>query len=248
MFTYDSIRNLLPPKKRTLVTEEMVKTINDVAADPLIAEEFKSNFLTFTNIISSGKYSVEEYNNAVHFITLSMLGDQDIDAYSKVFPDRYKRLADRGVSRSKMSSYVSNYKNTALYTQLLTQSIVPTHIVNAPLYQEALNHSRVLMLTAKSEAVQQKAAETILNQLKAPEAAKLEVDISINKGEVVDDYEAMMREVAKQKRDAILAGADTMKITNLASQLSHPVDEKVCEAEIIIEEEIIIITKEEICE
>lgn len=220
MFSHDDIKNLLPSKKRGLVTESMVKTINDVAADPLISEEFKKNFITHKSIITSGKYSVAEYHNAIHFVTLILLEHSDIDAYAQVFPDRYARLIARGVTRSKMSSYVSNYKGGDMIVKLLEQTMVPTYILNAPLFQEALNHSRFLMLNAKSETVQQKAADSIMVQLKAPEAAKLEVDISVNKGEVVDDYEAVMREVAKRKRDAIVAGANVKEIANISSAIN----------------------------
>ncbi len=224
MFSYEDITKLLPSKKKGLVTEDMVKTINDVASDPLIADEFKTNFITYNSVISSGKYSVEEYNNAIHFLTLIMLENKDIDAYEKVFPERYNRLITKGLTRSKISAYVSNYKNTALVAKLLEQSLVPSFIVNAPLYQEALNHSRFLMFNAKSETVQQKAAETILTQLKAPEAAKLEVDISINKGEIVDDYEAVMRDIAKRKREAIIAGASAKEIANISTSVENIIE------------------------
>lgn len=234
MFSHEEIKNLLPSKKRGLVTEDMVKIINTVATDPLIAEEFKTNFVTYNTVISSGKYSLEEYNNAIHFLTLILLEHSDIDAYEQVFPERYLRLKKRGVTRSKMSSYVSNYKGTVLVTKLLEQSLIPTYIVNAPKLQAAINHTEFLMYNAKSETVQQKAAETLITNLKAPEAAKLEVDISVNKGEVVDDYEAVMREVAKQKREAILAGASIKEIANISSGIPEAI-----EAEVITEKEAI---------
>lgn len=242
MFSTEELKNLLPSKKRGLVTEDMVKTINTVATDPLISEEFKTNFITYNTIISNGKYSLEEYNNAIHFLTLILLEHSDIDAYEIVFPERYLRLKTRGVTRSKMSSYVSNYKGTILVTQLLEQSLVPTYLVNAPKLQAAINHTEFLMLNAKSETVQQKAAETLITNLKAPEAAKLEVDISINKGEVVDDYEAVMREVAKKKREAILAGADIKEIANISSGVKEMIETEVL---VEIEESVEIILEEE---
>ena len=226
MLDIDTLRELIPKKQKNLVTENIVKIINETASDELIADEFKKNFVTYTNVISSGKYSLEEYNNAVHFLTMIMIGDSEIDAYSKVFPDRYKRLIEKGVDRSKISSYVSNYKNTKLVVQLLEQSMVPTYIVNAPLYQDALNHSIWLMYNAQSETVQQKSAEAVMVQLKAPEAAKLEVDISVNKGSVVDDYEQVMLEVAERKREAMLAGADVKSLANIS-----PIKETVIDVE-----------------
>lgn len=227
MFTHEELTDLLPAKKRALVTAEMVKTINDVAEDPLIADEFKTNFITYNSIIVNGKHSLEEYNNAIHFITLILLDHSHIDAYIQVFPDRYKRLKAKGLTRNQMSSYVSNYKGTVLVSKMIEQSLVPTYIVNAPKLQTAINHTEYLMLNAKSETVQQKAAETLITHLKAPEAAKLEVDISVNKGEVVDDYEQVMRQVARKKREAILAGADVKDIANISTKAEDAIEAEI---------------------
>jgi len=217
MFSFDELKNIVPQNKRNTVTQELVDKINDIASDDLVDEEFKSNILTHKTILSSGKWSMSEYIDAVRFVTLVLLGHTDIDAYAIVFPDRYKRLfVDKKLSRTKISPYVTAYKNNSIVVAIIEQTLVPTHILNLSVYQEAINHSKYLMLNAKSETVQQKAAETLLTQLKAPEAAKLEVDISINKGSVVDDYEQVMRDLATQKLELIKYGGDVKTIANIS--------------------------------
>ena len=215
MFTYEELQDIVPKKQKALITEDMVTMIAEIASDPLCGDEFKNNMVSYSSVLGSGKYSLTEYSNATQFVTLLMLEHKDIDAYKIVFPERYLRLTTKGLSRSQISAYATNFKKTQLVSQILEQTMIPTHILNAPLYQEALNHSRYLMLNARSETVQQKAAETIMTQLKAPEASKLEIDISVNKADVVNENEDFMREIAKQKLELMALGGDVHQITNM---------------------------------
>ena len=214
MLTTEQVANLVPKNKRNLINDELMDKINTVASDPLMSEEFKANFLTYSNVMQQGKFSVIEYKSAVHFVTCKLLGDLDVTAYIKVFPDRYERLLGQGLDRSSISPYVSAYKNNKLITAIMEQTLVPTYIVNAPMYQEALNVQADLMMNARSEMVRSVAASAILTQLKAPESAKLEVDITLKKDSIVDDYENVMRELAKQKRAMMTEGGDVKAIAN----------------------------------
>ena len=227
MFTYEQLQELLPKKQRNIVTEELVTLINNVASDDDIGQEFKENMISYSSILSQGRFSMEEYMNAIHFVTLKLLQKKDIEAYETVFPLRYLRLIGRGLTRSKISSYATNYKQTKLVSAVMEQTMVPSYVLNAPMYQEALNHSRYLMLNARSETVQQKAAETIMTQLKAPEAAKIEVDISINKGDIVRDNEAFMVKLAEEKIELMKLGADVKSIANMTVDKKEIIDVEV---------------------
>ena len=224
MFTYNDLQDLVPKKQRNVVTEDLVTLINDIAEDESIGTEFKQNMISYSTVLSKGKFSLEEYANANHFVTLLLLEHKDIDAYKAVFPDRYMRLSAKGLSRSQMSSYATNYKQGKLVSAILEQTMVPNYILNAPMYQEALNHSRYLMLNARSETVQQKAAETIMTQLKAPEAAKLEVDISLNTSDSVQENEAFMIELAERKLELMALGGDVKSITNMTVDKQEIID------------------------
>ena len=217
MFSYEDLQVLVPKRQRHVITEEIHKKINDIAADPAHGDEFKEHMVTYAHILTDGKYSIDEYTNAINFVTLMLLGNKNIDSYRKTFPARYKKLEDRGLTRAEMASYVSVYKGGKLVTKILEQTMIPSYILNAPIYQEAINKTRDLMNSARSETVQQKAAETLINNLKAPEVAKLEVDIAVNRGEVVDDEEAFMRKVAEEKLKLMKLGGDVQVITNMAS-------------------------------
>ena len=215
MFTYDELKNLVPKKQKSLITQTLVDTINSIASDDTIAEEFRQNFITHSMIINTGKYSMEEYKNAIHFVTMLLLETSDIDAYAKTFPKRYMKLVAKGLDRPAMGPYVSMYKNTHLVTKILEQTLVPSHILNAPLYQEAINHNKHLMLHARSEMVQHQAAKTLMENLKPPEAAKLEVEIGIKRNESVEENEAFMLELAAKKIELMKLGGNVKDIANM---------------------------------
>ena len=215
MFTYKELVSLVPKKQKTLITESLVNIINSVGVDDDTAEEFKQNFVTYSSVIGEGKHSVTEYKNAIQFVTLLLLQELDIDAYRKVFYDRYKRLEDKGLDRSKISAYATAYKKTKLVTKILEQTLVPAKILNAPLYQEALNKQRILMLTGKSEMVQHLAAKTIMEHLEVSDDAVLKVDVSVNKNETVQENESFMLELAKKKLELMKLGGDVKSIANM---------------------------------
>ena len=161
-------------------------------------------------MLSSGKYSLAAYVNAVKFVSLKLLGDKSSTAYSKVFPDRYQALVDKSTSPSQIASFADNYGKTGLIAKIMEQTLIPTHILNAGIYQDAINVQAVLMHTAKSEMVRQKAAETLISNLTAPVAAKVEIDIGYS-NDLVDDLRATTKALAQQQLKMILNGQSSAK-------------------------------------
>ena len=231
MLTLEELESTVPKQQRHLVDEDLLKSFNEVVADETISDEFKSNFVTFSNILKDSKNSVKEYKSAIHFVTLLLLENSDIDSYMKTFPERYARLISKGLSRSKISPYSTNYKKTELVKKLLEQTMIPSTILNAGMYQEALNHQKYLMLNAKSETVQQKAADSIMVQLKPESISKLEIDVAIKKDKTVEDNEAFMRELAEEKIRLMELGGDVKTITNMTVNKAEVIDVDIEEKE-----------------
>jgi uncharacterized protein (DUF2344 family) len=82
--------------------------------------------------------------------------------------------------------------------------------LNAGVYQEAINVQAELMHTAKSELVRQKAAESLMSNLAAPAAAKVEIDIGYS-NDVVEDLRATTKALAQQQLKMILNGQSSAK-------------------------------------
>lgn len=202
--TTDQLKGTLPSKLRKYVTQEMVDVVNDTE-DGDFREHYRNNVLSFTSVLTEGKYKTMDYVNAVKFVSYKLLGDSNTLAYSKTFPERYQRLVDKGITGKNIAAYSTAYNKGDLVNKIMEQTLIPVHILNMDLHQEAINAQADLMRSAKSETVRQKAAECLIVQLKAPETSKVEVDINYN-NDVVNDLRATTRALAQQQMKMIQAG------------------------------------------
>ena len=192
-----------------LIPDAVVDVVNS-EPDSELRRVFRDNTLTYASVLSTGKYSLAAYINAIKFISFKLMGDKSSTAYSKVFPDRYQNLVTKGTSASIIASFADNYGKTRLITKIMEQTMVPTHILNAGVYQEAINTQAELMRTAKSELVRQKAAESLISNLTAPAVAKVEIDIGYS-NDVIDDLRATTKALAQQQLRMILNGQSSAK-------------------------------------
>jgi hypothetical protein len=203
--TKEMLTGALPDKRfRKHISDKVVDIINS-ETDSELRRVFRDNALTYSSVLSAGKYSLAAYINAVKFVSLKLIGDKASTAYSKVFPDRYQNLINKGASASYIASFADNYSKTGLITKIMEQTMVPTHILNAGVYQEAINTQAELMRTAKSELVRQKAAESLISNLASPAAAKVEIDIGYS-NDIVEDLRNTTKALAQQQLRMIMNG------------------------------------------
>lgn len=213
--TRDDIIRILPKGKRKNLDPNIVKKIVDISENSDVAKEFRENFVTYVDVIMDGRWSVEDYHNAILFVTYKLLGAKDIDAYARVFPDRYQSLVDRGYPPDRISSWVSNYKNNKLVSKIMEQTLVPTWVANAPYFQEAINFEVELMRNEMASwTVRQKAADSLLTHLARPEAVKMELDIGVKQDSIVEEYEENIRRLVEMQKQLIDEGADVKAVAN----------------------------------
>jgi phosphopantetheine adenylyltransferase len=149
-----------------------------------------------------------DYLNAVKFVSYKLVGDSNTIAYAKTFPDRYQRLVDKNTPMKTISSFSTAYNKGDLVHRILERTLVPVHILNMDIHQEAINVQAELMRDAKSETVRQKAAECLITQLKAPETAKIEIDVNYS-NDSIDELRETTRALAQQQLKMIKSGAVT---------------------------------------
>lgn len=221
--TKDMLAGCVPDKRfRKHITDDVVALVNS-ESDSELRRMFRDNILTYTSVLTTGKYSIAAYVNAVKFVSLKLMGDKTSTAYSKVFPDRYQNLVDRGASASYIASFADNYGKNGLITKIMEQTMVPTHILNAGVYQEAINTQADLMRNGSSDTVKQKAAESLLNALKAPEVAHVEIGVSY-KNDIVDELRSTTKALAKEQMNMILHGRATAKEVAHSDIVAKPVE------------------------
>lgn len=200
MLTPEVMQRCLPPKYKGRLTEQNVANINQAIEDDEFRDAIRENILGFSTVLNAPNYSLEEYVNAVKFITYTSTGDTNVKAWAKVFPDRYTRLLAKGIESKDINAHVRHFNRTKLVNEVREQSLVPLHIFNADVKQQAINKLASLMLTAKSEKVQQESANSLLTHLKTPETQKIELDVGMKTTSIIEGlHETTMKLAAKQQ-------------------------------------------------
>lgn len=214
MFTLEELDAALPPAFRGRMTTEIANNLNSIITDEQSAKQFRDNFLNYTRVLSEGKYKLEDYINAVIYIGFKLMGYTDKECYQRTFPTRYAELVARGTPAKDIAAYVSAYNRNSLVNKIFEQTIVPTWVLNQDAVQKAINTQVELMTGSKNENVRLKAADSILNHLKRPEAAKLEVSLGLTDTKEVDDLKEAMRKLTENQRTLIAQGMTTKEIAH----------------------------------
>ena len=79
----DTLKEALPPALRTFATEELAQKIDSITTDPLFANSIKENFITYTHVLQEGKYKMDDYLNAVTYVSFKLMGYTNQEAYFK---------------------------------------------------------------------------------------------------------------------------------------------------------------------
>lgn len=224
--TVEQFKNALPPQIKQSVNKELIDQINATLSDPEAMEIFRENLLSFTSVLQQGKFKLVNYISAVRYVGFKVMGSTNRDAYIRTFPDKYDSFLQRGVAEKDIDSYVTAYNKSKLVNLLFEQTLIPVHIMNAPLFQKAINVQAELMVSARSEMVRMQAAGKLMDILKPPETKKIELDIGVHRDSVIDDYETAMRRMVEQQMKLIAAGGNIKQIAN-AKIVTHAIEEEV---------------------
>lgn len=211
--TLEQFKAALPDKVKKSINQELVDQINNTLSDPELYETYRDNLISYTRVMADGKFKIQNYLDAVRYVSFKLMGHSNIEAYSKTFPDKMARFAAQKVASKDIASYVTAYNKSKLVNLIYEQTLIPTYVLNQDLYQEALNCQAVLMRTAKSEKVRSDAANSLLTQLKPPEVKKVELDIGIKEDSSIAQLRQATLELAAAQRLALQAGVTTAQAT-----------------------------------
>lgn len=209
--TEDMLLRVVPKYQKSNITPKLIKNLNKVIANPDMRDNFRDNLLGFVGVMKEGRYTMVAYINAVRYVSYKLLGNSNIESYTKVFPVRYQEMVNKKYLEKHIAGVVSAYNKTQLVNKIYEQTIVPSHILNQDLYQKALNVQAELMVSAKSDFVRSNAANSLLAILKSPETQKIELDIGLKEDKSIDELRATTLELVKQQKLMIEAGARSVK-------------------------------------
>jgi S-adenosylmethionine synthetase len=205
--TAEELKEALPDKVKKSINQQLIDQINQTLSEPDMYEVYRENLLSYGRIMAEGKFKIQNYLDAVKYVSFKLMGKTNTDAYSLTFPDKIARFTSQNVASKDIASYITAYNKSKLVNLLMEQSMVPTWVLNQDLFQRALNVQADLMLTANSEKVRAEAANSLLNHLKPPEAQKVELNVGVSEdGSISALRDATLALVAEQRK-AIQAGA-----------------------------------------
>ena len=207
MLTIDQFKTALPDKVKKSVNQELIDQINKTLSEPEMYEAYRDNLLSYTKVMADGRFKIQNYVDAVKYVSHKLMGCSNIEAYTKTFPDKYQNFLAQGVVAKDIASYVTAYNKSKLVNLIFEQTLIPSYVLNQDLYQKALNVQAELMVTANSEKVRCDAANSLLTHLKMPETQKVELEIGVKEDSSIAALRATTLELARQQRLMVESGA-----------------------------------------
>ena len=207
----DEFKKALPKQIQGRVSAKVMNGINAILADKDLRDHYKDNLLSYTNVLQQGKFKLSSYIDAVKYVSFKLMGYNNQESYEKAFPVRVQTLYDEGADPKRISAYVAAYNKNKLVNEIWAQTLIPTHVLNAGVFQDAINRQAFLMNNAQSEKVQTDAANSLLNHLKQPETKKVEIDIGVTDDRTIKELRETTRELAAAQRELIASGGQSAK-------------------------------------
>ena len=209
----EQVRGSVPRSFRKNITDEFIEDLENSIKDPEMAKNIKENFLSYTNVLNDCDPSTNiwDYVNAVKYISYKIMGYNIEEAWKKTFPAKVEELIQKG-KHDWINRYANGYNKSRMVNKIYQQTLIPSYVLNAPLYQRALN---VLAEMIEDDSVRGmakvKACETILNYTKPPEVNKAEVQVTINHNDAIQDLRDIAEQFSKSMQNAIASGQKTVQ-------------------------------------
>jgi hypothetical protein len=234
--TLPLIQSQLTAKQKLQVTEETVDEINKLANNPDYGPEFLEAYLDCLNVFAEAtRNDHKQYLNAMKFFSLVEADNSLTDSYIKVFPERYerRRAGNPGKTPDQVAQLLrgeaSRYNKSRLLCEIRRVATIPVQLVHRHLLHEAILQTAHLMTNAKSEMVRQKAADTLIRELKPSEDQTLKVEVNDGAKSVIAELHKATKELAAQQRESIMAGVPIKQIA--AARIFDNDDEDVIDVE-----------------
>jgi hypothetical protein len=214
LLTVEQVGKAVPPHLKNAVTQNLVDQVNNIVADPILAEQIRNNFISYSAVMKEGKFKIEDYLHAVVYVSYKLMGYSNKDAYCRTFPTRHANLVAKGTSDKDIAAYVAAYARGKLVNLIMEQSLVPTWVLNQHVFQEAINVQADLMRTANSEKVRSDAANSLLTHLKKPEGKDFQINMDMRETSGITELKNALKEMAEAQRGALASGTNIKTITD----------------------------------
>lgn len=208
MLDVETLKQAAPKGLQSRITPALVRRIDQAITDPEMKDALEDNILGYMSAIRNSRVKIEDYVNAVKYVTFKTMGDDNLTAWTKVFPERYQRLLQAGATSKQIHSHSSMYARAKILVPIFEQAMIPTHLFNADVFQEAINTQASIMRDPDvSPMVRTTAANSLIVNLKPPEASKVEIDVNVNEGDAIRELRNITRAYAQETVQRIESGS-----------------------------------------
>jgi hypothetical protein len=203
----------VPPNLKNAVSDELVDRLNAITSDQILAEEVRNNFISYASVLREGKFKLEDYLNAVTYVSHRLNGDTQHDAYFKTFPSRYQNLMALGKTPKEISNYVAMFNKGKLVQKIQEQTLTPAWVMNQDMFQAALNTNyQIMMDDDVSPKVRVEAANSLLTHLQKPKEVTPAVNIDLRESSGLSELKKALGQLATQQQQLIEQGGSTRDV------------------------------------
>ncbi len=140
--TKEEIKKMLPRGTHHTISDRIIELVHNFEEDTGMSQEYlEEQFYNNIHVLKGSRADIVEYINALKFCTLKQ-HMSNTDAWKRVFPQKYKKLEDRG---AEPHSHVSMFNQSMLVTKIDELMMIPAHIQYMPLYHKAIQKQFELM-------------------------------------------------------------------------------------------------------
>lgn len=212
-FSKELVIKAVPPNLKNAITDELVDRLNTVTTDQILAEEVRNNFISYASVLREGKFKLEDYLNAVTYVSHRLNGDTQHDAYFKTFPARYQNLMALGKTPKEISNYVAMFNKGKLVQKIQEQTLTPAWVLNQDMFQAALNTNYQIMMDEDvSPKVRVEAANSLLTHLQKPKEVTPAVNIDLRESSGLSELKKALGQLAAQQQQLIEQGGSTKDV------------------------------------
>lgn len=212
MLTLTEVQDSLPAGQKGHITQDMVDQLNCLSKDPEEARYIRDNFISFSQVLSEGRFKLGDYVRAVMYVSHKVMGKSNLDSYKATFPDRYKQMVADNRSSKDIASYVAAYNKGKLVNLIYERSMIPTWVLNQDVWQSAINTQYSIMNDVSvSDKVRVEAANSLLTHLKKPEVNKAELKVDIGMNDGMKALEQRLGEMAEMQMKTIQGKSMTVE-------------------------------------
>jgi len=226
--TLEELKVLMPAKKQKFMNQELVDMINAAEDRGDFEGEFEKKVISYSSVLTQGRYKTSDYIAAVEFCTYYLSGDEQAEAYVKTFPDKVRRRVLEGKSPYATGAPYMYYSGQ-LVQAIMAQAQMNVRIRHYNKIDKMVETLFELAVSDEStDRITMESADKLLNHLKEPEESKVEIEIGIKKDQSGEALEAKMLEVAKMQKEAFEKGVDLITL----QKININEEEEVIEAEV----------------